>query len=144
MNLSCDIFFNAHCTHNTRGGHYQLFALSHKLYLCTLVRVMCVRPISDDAEFLWRLARASRDVSLLPNTEAARKKQLTFEGFEYAKRALEKDDKCFATHKVRGRFDWEDTNDSPPSGCCGVVSCHRITSLAMRFLSLGLLSCQPQ
>ncbi|GAA6219438.1 regulator of microtubule dynamics protein 1 [Lates japonicus] len=54
---------------------------------------------SDEAEFLWRLARASRDLSLLPNMEAERKKQLTFEAFEYAKKALEKDDKCFAAHK---------------------------------------------
>lgn len=63
---------------------------------------MC--PSSDEAEFLWRLARASRDLSLLPNMEAERKKQLTFEAFEYAKRALDKDDKCFAAHKVRQRF----------------------------------------
>ncbi|KAM4533597.1 regulator of microtubule dynamics protein 1 [Odontesthes bonariensis] len=54
---------------------------------------------SDDAEFLWRLARASRDLSLLPDMEAERKKQLTFEAFEYAKKALEKDDSCFAAHK---------------------------------------------
>ncbi|MEQ2199927.1 hypothetical protein XENOCAPTIV_017177 [Xenoophorus captivus] len=52
-----------------------------------------------DKEFLWRLARASRDLSVLPGTDAGRKKQLTFEAFEYAKRALERDDKCFAAHK---------------------------------------------
>lgn len=56
-------------------------------------------PCSDDAEFLWRLARASRDLSLLPDTETWRKKELTFEAFEYAKRALERDEKCFAAHK---------------------------------------------
>ncbi|XP_070784418.1 regulator of microtubule dynamics protein 1 [Enoplosus armatus] len=54
---------------------------------------------SDDAEFLWRLARASRDVALLPNTEAQWKKELIYEAFEYAKKALEKDEKCFAAHK---------------------------------------------
>ncbi|XP_029313647.1 regulator of microtubule dynamics protein 1 [Cottoperca gobio] len=54
---------------------------------------------SDEAEFLWRLARASRDMAVLPNMEAERKKQLIFEGFEYAKKALEKDEKCFAAHK---------------------------------------------
>ncbi|XP_068160125.1 regulator of microtubule dynamics protein 1 isoform X3 [Antennarius striatus] len=53
----------------------------------------------EDAEFLWRLARASRDLSLQPDTEADRKKQLVFEALEYAKKALEKDDKCFAAHK---------------------------------------------
>ena len=62
---------------------------------------VCVCSSSDEAEFLWRLARASRDLSLLPNIEAERKKQLVFEAFEYAEKALEKDDKCFAAHKVR-------------------------------------------
>ncbi|XP_044032879.1 regulator of microtubule dynamics protein 1 [Siniperca chuatsi] len=54
---------------------------------------------SDDAEFLWRLARASRDLSVLPNLEVRRKKELVYEAFEYAKKALEKDEKCFAAHK---------------------------------------------
>lgn len=61
-------------------------------------------PCSDDAEFLWRLARASRDLSLLPNMDTEQKKKLTFEAFEYAKKALEKDEKCFAAHKVRRCF----------------------------------------
>ncbi|TNM96372.1 hypothetical protein fugu_016033 [Takifugu bimaculatus] len=54
---------------------------------------------SDDAEFLWRLARVTRDVALQPNIDAAQKKQLTFEAFEYAKKALEKNKECFAVHK---------------------------------------------
>lgn len=66
--------------------------------------------ISDDAEFLWRLARAARDLALQPNVEAERKKQLTYEAFENAKKALEKDETIFAVHKVR----WWST-DSPPS-----------------------------
>lgn len=57
---------------------------------------------SDDVQFLWRLARASRDLALLPDTEPGRKKQLVYEAFEYAKRALEKDEKCFAAHKWYG------------------------------------------
>lgn len=65
------------------------------------IMTLFVRVCSNDAEFLWRLARASRDLSLLPNIEAGRKKQLTFEAFEYAKKALEKDDLCSAAHKVR-------------------------------------------
>ncbi|XP_029384921.1 regulator of microtubule dynamics protein 1 [Echeneis naucrates] len=69
-------------------------AETEKLYLLLLQH-----KDSDDAEFLWRLARASRDMSLLPGMEAKRKEHLTFEAFEYAKRALEKDDKCFAAHK---------------------------------------------
>lgn len=43
----------------------------------------------------------TRDVALQPNIDAARKKQLTFEAFEYAKKALEKNKECFAVHKVR-------------------------------------------
>ncbi|KAM9552935.1 regulator of microtubule dynamics protein 1 [Salvelinus alpinus] len=54
---------------------------------------------SDDAEFLWRLARASRDLSLLAHIAADEKKRLTFEAFEYAKKALEKNEACFAAHK---------------------------------------------
>uniref|UniRef100_A0A3P8ZFN9 Regulator of microtubule dynamics protein 1 n=1 Tax=Esox lucius TaxID=8010 RepID=A0A3P8ZFN9_ESOLU len=54
---------------------------------------------SDDAEFLWRLARASRDVSLLAHIAANEKKRLTYEAFEYTKKALEKNDACFAAHK---------------------------------------------
>lgn len=55
---------------------------------------------SDDAEFLWRLARASRDLSLLPNITADQKKKLTYEALEFVKNALEKNDACFAAHKV--------------------------------------------
>ncbi|KAM6908041.1 regulator of microtubule dynamics protein 1-like [Lycodopsis pacificus] len=73
------------------------------LYSCAetekLYQLLLQYKDSDDAEFLWRLARASRDLSVRPNMEAERKKQLTFEGFEYAKKALEKDEKCFAAHK---------------------------------------------
>ncbi|XP_036073388.1 regulator of microtubule dynamics protein 1 isoform X1 [Oryzias melastigma] len=54
---------------------------------------------SDEAEFLWRLARASRELSLLPDTDPQRKTQLTFEAFEFAKKALERDDANFAVHK---------------------------------------------
>lgn len=73
------------------------------LYSCAetdkLYQLLLQYKDSDDAEFLWRLARASRDLSVMPNTEAERKKQLVFEAFEYAKKALEKNDKCFASHK---------------------------------------------
>ncbi|XP_043960701.1 regulator of microtubule dynamics protein 1 [Gambusia affinis] len=73
------------------------------LYSCAdtekLYQLLLQYKDSEDAEFLWRLARASRDLSLLPDTDTGRKKQLTFEAFEYAKRALERDDKCFAAHK---------------------------------------------
>ncbi|KAL1006719.1 hypothetical protein UPYG_G00075870 [Umbra pygmaea] len=54
---------------------------------------------SDDAEFLWRLARASRDLSLLAHITAEEKNKLTFGAFEYAKKALEKNEACFAAHK---------------------------------------------
>uniref|UniRef100_A0A3P9H4Y5 Regulator of microtubule dynamics protein 1 n=1 Tax=Oryzias latipes TaxID=8090 RepID=A0A3P9H4Y5_ORYLA len=54
---------------------------------------------SDEAEFLWRLARASRELSFLPDTDPQRKTQLTSEAFEFVKRALERDDTNFAVHK---------------------------------------------
>lgn len=73
-------------------------------FVSMYTNIGCVLPPSEDAEFLWRLARASRDLSLLPDTDAGRKKQLTFEAFEYAKRALERDEKCFAAHKVSWVF----------------------------------------
>ncbi|KAM8881360.1 regulator of microtubule dynamics protein 1 isoform 1-T1 [Synchiropus picturatus] len=57
---------------------------------------------SDNVEFLWRLARACRDLAMLPDTEATRKKELVYEGFQYAKKALEMDDKCWAAHKWYG------------------------------------------
>ncbi|XP_076617326.1 regulator of microtubule dynamics protein 1 isoform X2 [Chaetodon auriga] len=88
------------------------------LYSCAetekLYQLLLQYKDSDDAEFLWRLARASRDVSLLPNMEAERKKQLTYEAFEYAKKALERDNKCFAAHKwyavcLSDVGDWEGT-----------------------------------
>lgn len=86
---------------------------------------MCVS--SDSADFLWRLARASRDLSLLPSTEADRKKQLVYEAFEYVKKALEKDDQCFAAHKVRQHFqlppiagEREVSNSSAPAVVRGV------------------------
>ncbi|XP_004474807.1 regulator of microtubule dynamics protein 1 isoform X6 [Dasypus novemcinctus] len=54
---------------------------------------------SEDAELLWRLARASRDISQLSGTSEEEKKQLVYEALEYAKRALEKNESSFAAHK---------------------------------------------
>ncbi|XP_053517145.1 regulator of microtubule dynamics protein 1 isoform X10 [Artibeus jamaicensis] len=54
---------------------------------------------SEDAELLWRLARASRDVAQLSGTSEAEKKVLVYEALEYAKRALEKNEASFAAHK---------------------------------------------
>lgn len=92
------------------------FLFSHSLHFIFSLEVIGIHPvwvryivyllflsspsISDDAEFLWRLARAARDLALQPNIEAERKKQLTFEAFENAKKALEKDETIFAVHKV--------------------------------------------
>ncbi|CAG5895687.1 unnamed protein product [Menidia menidia] len=73
------------------------------LYSCAdtqkLYQLLAQHKDSEDAQFLWRLARASRDLALLPDTEAEQKKRLTFEAFQFAQRALEKDDSCFAAHK---------------------------------------------
>ncbi|XP_075561065.1 regulator of microtubule dynamics protein 1 isoform X6 [Pelecanus crispus] len=54
---------------------------------------------SDDAELLWRLARASRDLAQLSSTSAEKKRQLAYEALEYAKKALEKNESNFAAHK---------------------------------------------
>ncbi|XP_055287895.1 regulator of microtubule dynamics protein 1 isoform X2 [Moschus berezovskii] len=54
---------------------------------------------SEDAELLWRLARASRDVAQLSGTSEEEKKFLVYEALEYAKRALEKNESSFAAHK---------------------------------------------
>ncbi|XP_071341851.1 regulator of microtubule dynamics protein 1 [Trachinotus anak] len=84
-------------------GKEEVLEQADYLYSCAetekLYQLLLQHKDSDDAEFLWRLARASRDLALLPNMEAERKKQLMFEAFEYAKKALEKDEKCFAAHK---------------------------------------------
>ncbi|XP_062986977.1 regulator of microtubule dynamics protein 1 isoform X2 [Elgaria multicarinata webbii] len=54
---------------------------------------------SDNAQVLWRLARASRDLAQLSHTSAEKKRQLTYEALDYAKKALEKDPSCFSVHK---------------------------------------------
>ncbi|XP_067290443.1 regulator of microtubule dynamics protein 1 isoform X3 [Pseudorasbora parva] len=54
---------------------------------------------SEEAEFLWRLARASRDLALLSSISAEEKKRLTYEAFDFARRALEKNESSFAAHK---------------------------------------------
>ncbi|XP_034067843.1 regulator of microtubule dynamics protein 1 [Gymnodraco acuticeps] len=73
------------------------------LYSCAetekLYQLLLQYKDSDEAEFLWRLARVSRDMAFLPDMEDKQKKELMFEGFEYVKKALEKDDKCSAAHK---------------------------------------------
>uniref|UniRef100_A0A8C3G8G2 Regulator of microtubule dynamics protein 1 n=1 Tax=Cyclopterus lumpus TaxID=8103 RepID=A0A8C3G8G2_CYCLU len=81
----------------------QVLEQADYLYSCAetekLYQLLLQYKDSEDAEYLWRLAWASRDLAVLPNTEAECKKQLMFKGFEYAKKALEKDEKCFAAHK---------------------------------------------
>ncbi|XP_068437390.1 regulator of microtubule dynamics protein 1 [Clinocottus analis] len=81
----------------------QVLEQADYLYSCgeteKLYQLLLQHKDSNEAEFLWRLARASRDLSVLPNTGGEQKKQLAFEGFEYAQKALEKDEKCFAAHK---------------------------------------------
>ncbi|KAM4606011.1 regulator of microtubule dynamics protein 1 [Polymixia lowei] len=73
------------------------------LYSCAetekLYQLLLQYKNSDDVEFLWRLARVSRDLALMPNMSADQKKKLMFEAFEYATKALEQDEGCFAAHK---------------------------------------------
>ncbi|NWJ09859.1 RMD1 protein, partial [Crypturellus undulatus] len=64
-----------------------------------LYRLLVQHKTSGDAELLWRLARASRDLAQLSSTSAEAKKQLVYEALEYAKQALEKNESNFAAHK---------------------------------------------
>ncbi|XP_056378263.1 regulator of microtubule dynamics protein 1 isoform X2 [Hyla sarda] len=54
---------------------------------------------STDAEILWRLARASRDLAQLSKTPPDDKKRLVYEAREFAKKALEINESCSAAHK---------------------------------------------
>lgn len=67
---------------------------------CELRWFHILSKISEDAELLWRLARASRDIAQLSRTSEEEKKVLVYEALEYAKRALEKNESSFAAHKV--------------------------------------------
>jgi tetratricopeptide (TPR) repeat protein len=53
-------------------------------------------------EILWRLARAARDVSLLPDTTEENKKKLAYECLEYAKKAIEHGPDNYACQKWCG------------------------------------------
>ncbi|NXW83303.1 RMD1 protein, partial [Alopecoenas beccarii] len=67
-----------------------------------LYQLLAQHKNSDDAELLWRLARASRDLAQLSSTSAEQKKQLAYEALEYTKKALEKNESNFAAHKWYG------------------------------------------
>ncbi|CAL1596436.1 unnamed protein product [Knipowitschia caucasica] len=81
----------------------ELLEQADYLYSCAetdkLYQLLVQQKDREDVDFLWRLARATRDLALLPETSADRKKTLLYEAFEVAKRALAKDDKCYAAHK---------------------------------------------
>lgn len=81
----------------------ELLEQADYLYSCAetekLYQLLLQHKDRDDAEFLWRLARATRDMSLLPDTAADTKKRLVYESYDCAKRALEKSEECFAAHK---------------------------------------------
>nr|CAB3244566.1 regulator of microtubule dynamics protein 1-like [Phallusia mammillata] len=56
--------------------------------------------ITSDAEILWRICRAARDLALkVVDISKDEKKALVYEAFEFAKKALEADDYNFASHK---------------------------------------------
>lgn len=53
-----------------------------------------------NAEILWRICRAARDLALKEeNISKEEKKTLIYEAFEFAKKSLEADDYNFASHK---------------------------------------------
>lgn len=57
---------------------------------------------SNDAELLWRLSRASRDLAQLSKTDKNDKKRLIYESRDFAKKALEINESCSAAHKWYG------------------------------------------
>ena len=65
-----------------------------------LYRLLVNYKDSEDDEVLWRLARAACDKAK-QTTDKEQKKALTYEAFEYVKRALQLNDNNFAGHKVR-------------------------------------------
>lgn len=81
----------------------ELLEQADYLYSCAetekLYQLLLQHKDREDAEFLWRLARATRDLSLLPDTAAETKKRLVYESFDFAKKALEKNEESFAAHK---------------------------------------------
>ena len=52
-----------------------------------------------NAELLWRLARACRDLANLSVTDQTSKRSLIYEAHEYAQRALAADEENYASHK---------------------------------------------
>ena len=55
---------------------------------------------TSNANILWRLARAARDLAIKSeNVAADEKKKLIYEAFESSRRALELDEQNFAAHK---------------------------------------------
>jgi len=62
--------------------------------------VFCSYSNSTNANILWRVARAARDLAIKEKDVAAdEKKRLIYEAFEFSKQALEKDETNFAAHK---------------------------------------------
>ncbi|NXY85775.1 RMD1 protein, partial [Alcedo cyanopectus] len=57
---------------------------------------------SQEAELLWRLARAARDLAQLATVSLEDKRRLAYEALDSAKRALEKNEANFAAHKWYG------------------------------------------
>lgn len=55
---------------------------------------------TSNSDVLWRLARASRDVSQLSDTTKEDKKKLVYKSLEYANKALQYGPNNFACHKV--------------------------------------------
>jgi len=74
---------------------------------------------SEDDEVLWRLARAACDKAK-QTTDKQLKKDLTYEAFEFVKRALELNGDNFAVHKV--------------SNCVWVHVCVRVCVLTLTYL----------
>ncbi|XP_078072166.1 regulator of microtubule dynamics protein 1 isoform X5 [Mustelus asterias] len=73
-----------------------------------LYKLLIEHKDSTNGEILWRLARASRDLAQLGSTPVEKRKQLTYEALEFAKKALERNELSFAAHKKAIEFNPKD------------------------------------
>ncbi|GFO20712.1 regulator of microtubule dynamics protein 1-like [Plakobranchus ocellatus] len=74
--------------------------LYEKKDFLTMYDLLIPHKESNDANILWRLARAATEKGKLVDKEE--KKSLTYEAWDYITKALELDDKNFACHKWYG------------------------------------------
>ncbi|KAK3086733.1 hypothetical protein FSP39_022606 [Pinctada imbricata] len=96
------MFFTATTEKEKPDLYIQLVDTADKLYteneMVKIYELLIQHKECDNANILWRLARAARDKGKLVKDKEVQK-QCVYEAFQYAERALELDDQNFACHK---------------------------------------------